>query len=95
MYPGLEVGPDNVSYLLTHLFFFFFFSILLECTSNKFRCQNGFCVPNNTMCDGQNQCGDWSDEAAPECHQISKYRIAGNFRQKFVPQIFCPVLMIT
>ena len=32
------------------------------CDSYEFSCDNGECVPNNYRCDGDNDCGDNSDE---------------------------------
>ncbi|KAG8226274.1 hypothetical protein J437_LFUL004831 [Ladona fulva] len=35
-----------------------------SCSSEYFRCGNGLCVPNTWKCDGDNDCGDNSDEAS-------------------------------
>ncbi|XP_078577923.1 procollagen C-endopeptidase enhancer 1-like [Branchiostoma floridae x Branchiostoma japonicum] len=32
------------------------------CTVSEFECANGGCIPNNWICDGDNDCGDMSDE---------------------------------
>ena len=32
------------------------------CEDNQFRCKNGRCIPNTWKCDGENDCGDSSDE---------------------------------
>ena len=32
------------------------------CEENQFRCDNGRCIPNTWKCDGENDCGDSSDE---------------------------------
>lgn len=32
------------------------------CGSNYFRCNNGKCIPVSLKCDGENDCGDHSDE---------------------------------
>ncbi|XP_072048711.1 LOW QUALITY PROTEIN: sortilin-related receptor-like [Amphiura filiformis] len=33
-----------------------------SCESYQFECRNGHCVPEYWKCDGDNDCGDWSDE---------------------------------
>ncbi|KPU74137.1 uncharacterized protein Dana_GF21948, isoform F [Drosophila ananassae] len=35
---------------------------VLSCASNQFRCQNGDCVPEHSVCDGITQCRDGTDE---------------------------------
>lgn len=39
------------------------------CASNQFACKNGICVPGFWKCDGDNDCGDDSDEA--ECNRMT------------------------
>ena len=33
-----------------------------SCRYDEFRCNNGSCVPKSYLCDGDNDCGDRSDE---------------------------------
>ena len=33
------------------------------CSSSEFQCDNDRCVPEALTCDGDNNCGDGSDEA--------------------------------
>lgn len=35
-----------------------------SCSNTQFRCTSGRCIPNNWACDGDNDCGDFSDENA-------------------------------
>ncbi|XP_073999056.1 low-density lipoprotein receptor-like isoform X3 [Rhodnius prolixus] len=39
----------------------------VECKLRQFRCNNTKCVQLSWMCDGENDCGDNSDETAPQC----------------------------
>lgn len=32
------------------------------CSSDQFRCDDGRCIPATWICDGDNDCGDMSDE---------------------------------
>ncbi|XP_076438284.1 sortilin-related receptor-like [Babylonia areolata] len=34
----------------------------VTCNAYEFRCLSGFCVSQTSICDGVNDCGDWSDE---------------------------------
>lgn len=34
-----------------------------QCRSDEFSCSSGMCIRLSWMCDGDNDCRDWSDEA--------------------------------
>jgi hypothetical protein len=34
----------------------------MNCTAEEFQCENGLCVQFNWVCDGDNDCKDFSDE---------------------------------
>ena len=38
------------------------------CPINTFACQNGECISNLLRCDGDNNCGDGSDEKDDDCN---------------------------
>ena len=42
------------------------------CGSDQFQCDNLKCVPANYSCDGDNDCGDLSDETCGKCNSASK-----------------------
>ena len=35
---------------------------LTVCSKGEFQCDHGLCMPDNVVCDGANDCGDYSDE---------------------------------
>ena len=39
-----------------------YLATLLDCPANSFTCANGLCVPLSLVCDGNNDCVDFSDE---------------------------------
>ena len=49
---------NQVIYFLVTLVLF----INIGCDSNEFTCQNGNCIRDSWKCDGDNDCGDGSDE---------------------------------
>jgi hypothetical protein len=52
------------------------FSVSVQCQLNEFRCDNGQkCLEMELLCDGEEQCGDGSDEFGcdPSSMTLSKY----------------------
>jgi len=45
-------------------------AVQMNCTMNRRRCPgNGRCIPATYFCDGDNDCGDRSDESSAICRQ--------------------------
>ncbi|XP_013407589.2 uncharacterized protein LOC106171691 [Lingula anatina] len=70
-----------------------------SCTSTEFECDNEVCVHKETLCDGENDCGDFSDETKPctdqmsaTCNFLTKYNCGyrvspvGRSLYKWVPE---------
>ncbi|KAJ6225332.1 hypothetical protein RDWZM_003877, partial [Blomia tropicalis] len=34
----------------------------ISCPANQFMCNNGLCIPESSLCDDDNDCGNWEDE---------------------------------
>lgn len=56
---------------------------LLRCGENEIQCDNKKCVNKEFHCDGDNDCGDWSDEDT--CPMLPGSCSAGEF--KYLPKI--------
>ena len=57
-----------------HLVFFYATMkkwFLLNFSVDQFTCANGKCIPNNWKCDGNNDCGDKSDESDLRCNKLN------------------------
>ena len=59
---------------------------------NQFGCANGACVPLIALCNGQDECGDYSDEASCNvnecenpytCAQICKDKPIGKIKLRY------------
>lgn len=59
----------KIKYILTKCFFTVF--TMGECSLRQFKCNNDKCVQLTWMCDGEDDCGDNSDETAKECTGMS------------------------
>lgn len=63
-----------------------------ECEEDEFQCQNGYCIRSLWHCDGDNDCGDNSDEQCggyPNLHPASKCMIV-----QLLIIIFCFVFLV-
>lgn len=49
---------------------FFCFSAGRHCPQNEFQCNNTLCKPLAWKCDGEDDCGDNSDENPEECSEL-------------------------
>lgn len=71
---------DDTMFLWAHLecFFWVFLYVCAEdivktCSPSQFACTNGNCVSQSMVCDGNNDCGDNSDEVPElQCGMIQR-----------------------
>lgn len=70
--------------------FFLFFSAGRHCPLDEFQCNNTLCKPLAWKCDGEDDCGDNSDETPEECREC---RLVNHTRVECLSVfIFCPDL---
>lgn len=48
------------------------------CNNNEFQCTDGTCIKIEFKCDGDDDCGDWSDE--DECNKNPGSCVSGEFK---------------
>ena len=56
----------------------FFYLAADNCTEHNFLCGNGVCINNAWVCDGENDCGDFSDEFPSVCGKKFNFNISSN-----------------
>lgn len=60
---SLESGREiSILRCFSTRFFFFFYPTEPTCAPGEWQCGSGRCVPGTFRCDGENDCGDYSDE---------------------------------
>lgn len=55
-----------------------------KCTADQFKCKNDLCIPKLWACDGDNDCGDYSDEVK---FSIGKFVAKRNSKVKGAPTV--------
>ena len=66
------------------------------CSSDQFTCDSGKCMPLSCLCDGDDDCGDNSDETAQQCGErcLKKLCLSWMFRKKGISIAFVKNLFI-
>ena len=61
-----------------------------KCTYEQFTCDNGKCIPGYHRCDGDNDCGDDSDEDRDRCLGNTLVYYAIKIKFHLIAAIDCP-----
>ena len=62
-FDSIKIIDENNLFLIWKLSNISLFELIDECPIDHFQCSNQRCVPDTVVCNGENDCGDHTDES--------------------------------